>query len=975
MDMNSNRAQVRFERNDIDSDDGGKGKAPSERRQQQQHKDDRSNGRDADAGNGRDREGVGRGNGSSRGGGGGEGSGRERQEQSRGGHDDRNTDRGHQRQRREDRSGDGDGAGGGSSRRGGREDERPDRREDGNGGSDGRRGSEGRGGRYREELEGGVQGRGDRGDGRQAGGRGDRPAAERNGSSGAGGGRGDERRGGGGGDAAPAAAAPAAAAPAAAPAEPAEPLVRKVVNIGGWQWLASGDATDATHASVACHPAPTVQTGGAFDPLARAHDDCYDTVVQFLTLSCSTTHTPPAAKTGGVYIPPFKLARMMTEVEDRSSPEYQRLTWEALKKSLNGVINKVNAANIKMILAEVFRENLVRGRGLFCRSMMKSQMASPGFSPIYSALVAVINTKFPELVELLLSRLILQFKRSYKRNDKPVCSAAAKFIAHLVNQGVANEVLALEMLLLMLENPTDDGVEMSVEFVKEVGAFLQEAMPAGLHSIFERFRAVLHEGQIDKRVQFIIEGLFAIRKAGFDASGFKAVKPELDLVEADDQITHELDLTMPLKAEMELDVFKVDEGFVENEKRYAAMSREILGEEEEADANGEGADDEEEDTDGEEEDDDEDGNGGGGGGGGGGEAAQQAIQDQTQTNLVNLRRTLYLTLMSSFDFEEAGHKLLKVATAPGQEIEVVKMVIECCAQERTYKRFFGLLAARFCFVGRVYQVGGMEHGIGGARGGETHQGQGFRGVTVPGAAPVGRRACTAPLCAARRARWSGPDAGWERRLQPVTDAQHPDRSVAATIHHTPASLTETNRDLYEGMFQEQYAIIHRLETNKLRNIASLFAHMLSADALPWTALSCIRLTEADTTSSSRIFIKYLFQELSSTMGLLKLNERLGDRSYGEAFDGVFPKTSPQDMRFSINFFTSIGLGGLTDRSRDEYKAALARQAQQQAALAAAKVEAASSSGSDSSSSDSSSSSGSDSSSSDSDSSSSGSDSD
>ena len=33
-------------------------------------------------------------------------------------------------------------------------------------------------------------------------------------------------------------------------------------------------------------------------------------------------------------------------------------------------------------------------------------------------------------------------------------------------------------------------------------------------------------------MQFIIEGLFAIRKAGFEASGFKAIKPELDLVEA-----------------------------------------------------------------------------------------------------------------------------------------------------------------------------------------------------------------------------------------------------------------------------------------------------------------------------------------------------------------------------------------------------------------------------------------------------------
>lgn len=34
--------------------------------------------------------------------------------------------------------------------------------------------------------------------------------------------------------------------------------------------------------------------------------------------------------------------------------------------------------------SQVFRENLVRGRGLFCRSMMKSQLASPAFSPVYA---------------------------------------------------------------------------------------------------------------------------------------------------------------------------------------------------------------------------------------------------------------------------------------------------------------------------------------------------------------------------------------------------------------------------------------------------------------------------------------------------------------------------------------------------------------------------------------------------------------
>lgn len=62
------------------------------------------------------------------------------------------------------------------------------------------------------------------------------------------------------------------------------------------------------------------------------------------------------------------------------------------------------------------------------------------------------------------------------------------------------------------------------------------------------------------------------------------------------------------------------------------------------------------------------------------------MQDQTQTDLINLRRTIYLTIMSSAQFEEAGHKLMKIQLAQGQEIEVVTMLIECCSQEKTYIR-------------------------------------------------------------------------------------------------------------------------------------------------------------------------------------------------------------------------------------------------------------------------------------------------
>ncbi|KAK7858676.1 pre-mrna-splicing factor cwc22 [Quercus suber] len=470
------------------------------------------------------------------------------------------------------------------------------------------------------------------------------------------------------------------------------------------------------------------------------------------------------------YFPSFKLARMMKGVQDKSSVEYQRLTWDALRKSINGLVNKVNAANVKNIIPELFSENLIRGSGLFCRSCMKSQMASPGFTDVFAALVAVVNTKFPEVGELLLRRVVLQLKRAYKRNHKPQLLAAVKFIAHLVNQLVAHEIIALELLAVLLQNPTDSSVEVAVAFVTECGSLLRDLSPKGLHGIFERFRGILHEGEIDKRVQFLIEGLFAIRKAKFQ--GYLAVRPGLDLVEQEDQITHEISLQEEIDPEIALDIFKPDPNFLENEKRYEELKKTILGDESEDEEGSDAASDDDEDEDDEEEEDEE----------------QMKIRDETETNLVNLRRTIYLTIISSVDFKEAGHKLLKIKLEPGQEA-----------------------------------------------------------------------------------------------------------------------------------FPDVTAVRSKLETNKLRNVAKFFAHLLCTDALPWRVLAYIHLTEEDTTSSSRIFIKILFQELSEHLGTHQLNKRLNDPTMQDSFDSIFPRDNPKNTRFSINFFTSIGLGGITENLREYLK--------------------------------------------------------
>lgn len=122
---------------------------------------------------------------------------------------------------------------------------------------------------------------------------------------------------------------------------------------------------------------------------------------------------------------------MMAQAADKEGPQYQRMTWDALRKSINGLVNKVrekalqhrpapvdvfrvlprgsnatpiaalrprfapaadhsrpacaalrplfqvNISNVKNIVPEIFAENLVRGRGLFARSIMKSQARLP----------------------------------------------------------------------------------------------------------------------------------------------------------------------------------------------------------------------------------------------------------------------------------------------------------------------------------------------------------------------------------------------------------------------------------------------------------------------------------------------------------------------------------------------------------------------------------------------------------------------
>ncbi|KAL1231738.1 Pre-mRNA-splicing factor [Trichinella pseudospiralis] len=513
-------------------------------------------------------------------------------------------------------------------------------------------------------------------------------------------------------------------------------------------------------------------------------------------------------KAGGAYITPSRLKQMQDKLQDKNSEEYQRLAWERLKKIIGGQINRANVDNIVVVIRTLLSANIIRGKGAFCRSLLQAQAYSPRFSNVYAALVAVVNSKFPSIGELLLRRVINQFKRNFRRQDAAAAVSSCKLIAHLINQNVVHEVLALELLTCMLENPTEESVEMAVEFLRECGAKLTELTPRGMNAVFDRLRSILHESDIRDRVQYMIETIFQIRKDRFAAN--PPIIEGLDLVEEDDEITHTISLEDEFDNEDLLNVFQFDPDFQKNEEKYEEIRAELLGSDESGD--------EEEEEDAEAEDESEN--------------KTTKIVDMTETNLVAFRRTVYLTIQSSLDFQEAITKLLKMEIKPEFELEMCHMILDCCAQQRTYEKFFGLMAERFCILKKTY----MAH--------------------------------------------------------------------------------------FEQMFRDIYSTVHRFELTKLRNTTKMFAHLLYTDAISWTVLSVIKLNEDETTSSGRIFIKILFQELAEYMGLDNLYERIEDATLQPAFEGLFPRDNPRHTRFSINFFTSIGLGGLTIGLREHLKASV-----------------------------------------------------
>ncbi|XP_060845232.1 pre-mRNA-splicing factor CWC22 homolog [Rhopalosiphum padi] len=375
------------------------------------------------------------------------------------------------------------------------------------------------------------------------------------------------------------------------------------------------------------------------------------------------------------------------EFIDKSRDVYQRTTWDKLHMSIVYLLCKVNGINIGTVKKELLKQNILRGQNLFCNFIIQAQLTScSNDTHVYATLVAVINLVFPEIGELVLNRIIMKFKCAFFQYEETDALASAVFIGHLINHNVADEKLAVELLTLLLKEPSIFSIEIAIAFLEICSKRVSEVFKMYLNNIFDTIHSLLDDEQLDEEVCNVL----SLRLSVLYENGFKF--KHLDLLPTNDcQITHFSTFDSIVDDTLIKIEYEYDPEFETNEKLYKMLVSQFQ------------EDDDEEDDD--EEDDDEEENGF--------ESVNKFYnqydgekkligmikyindigKDINMISLRNicLREVINLIVDTPMDYK----KYLKEFILPDQEMEFCFMILDCCCERRTYKDNFGLLAKKY----------------------------------------------------------------------------------------------------------------------------------------------------------------------------------------------------------------------------------------------------------------------------------------
>ncbi|CAF0932931.1 unnamed protein product, partial [Adineta steineri] len=115
---------------------------------------------------------------------------------------------------------------------------------------------------------------------------------------------------------------------------------------------------------------------------------------------------------------------------------------------------------------------------------------------------------------------------------------------------------------------------------------------------------------------------------------------------------------------------------------------------------------------------------------------------------------------------------------------------------------------------------------------------------------------------------------------------------------------------FEHIFSNEYNTAHRRKNIELENTSKLFCHLMITKSMSYFSIYILR--KKIRTSSTQVFLRYLFIELANFLGdIAKLYKSLTDSTLAHYFDSIFRHDNEKDIEFAIQFLSTTGLSNLT----------------------------------------------------------------
>ena len=385
------------------------------------------------------------------------------------------------------------------------------------------------------------------------------------------------------------------------------------------------------------------------------------------------------------YIPPALRAPPSSDTEALSR----------LKRQIQGLFNRLSEANILAILRDIeaIYQNNPRGYvnttlvDLFIGMLSDPSALLETFLNLHAGFIAAIYKVIgPDFGAQIIERIVFEFDAHYQHNKEGTGQQTKNLIsvvAELYTFQVIGSNMVFDYIRFFLNELTEINTELLLRIVRAAGPQLRQDDPNSLKDIvilLQKSVAKVGQANLPVRTKFMIETINDLKnnkmKTGVAASNMSRehttrMKKQLGTLNS-----RNLKATEPLRVGLKdiKDTDKKGKWWL-----VGASWRNEPGNEDHVKETG--------------------------------KAQQQMMaldhnDDDSEVDLVQLareqrmntdiRRAIYISIMSASDFKDAQVRLSKLNLKRSQEVEIPRVIVHCAGAEKTYNPYYTVLARKVC---------------------------------------------------------------------------------------------------------------------------------------------------------------------------------------------------------------------------------------------------------------------------------------